>query len=164
MRTVLTTISTIILALFASGPQAQTLQPWGNAGGWQIMVDPTLGNACLIRKIFPDSTEVRIGRDSNAGKGYVLVYDRDWGNLTVGETYKVSFDLDGQRYDTTARGLEMQGVPGGGIYFGDNDFFNKLAKKYVMTIYGPKGNLVTRISLDGTYVALTEARKCQRRH
>ncbi len=164
MRMLIAICSVAIFGLAATGPEAKTktLKPWGNAAGWQIMVDPTLGNGCLIRKIYPDGSEVRIGRDDNEKKGYVLVYDRRWGEIKIGETYPVTFDLDGKKYKTTARGMSMQGAPGGGIYFGDKEFFNAIAKKYNMSIFRENGDLVKRISLDGTYVALKNARKCER--
>ncbi|MGB0695969.1 MAG: hypothetical protein ACPGOY_10005 [Rhodospirillaceae bacterium] len=141
--------------------QAQSLEPWGSAEGWDIMVDPSLGNGCLITAEYQDGSVVRIGFDRTVGGGYVTVFNENWGYLEDGAIYPVSFDLDDQPYEGEAKGLYLGEVPGADIAFDNPDFLFDIAKKYTMTIYNMDGAEVLAIDLAGTYVALEGALECQ---
>ena len=65
------------VALLATGVavQAQELQGFDQVAGWDVLVDPTLDNGCLINAEFEDGSDVRIGFDMRElpvldGKGH----------------------------------------------------------------------------------------------
>ena len=147
-------------ALLPLSAVAQQLEPWGSAGGWDIMIDPSMGDGCLIQAAYSDGSVVRIGFDRNQGMGYVTAFNESWGDIVEGEQYGILFDLDGQEYDAVATGLYLNGVPGADIYFDNPDFLFDIAAKYTMTIYNENG-YVTAIDLGGTMVGLEGAIECQ---
>ncbi len=161
MTKIRTTISAACLALaLPVAAFAQSLDYWGEAGGWDVMVDPSLGNGCLIQAAYNDGSVVRIGFDRNKGSGYITAFNEGWGDIVEGENYNILFDLDGQEYDGEATGIYLEGVPGADIYFDSPDFLFDIAKKYTMSLYNENG-MVMQIDLGGTYVGLEAAIACQ---
>jgi len=96
---------------------AQQLEQWGTAGGWDVMIDPSMGDGCLIQAEYTDGSVVRIGFDRNVGEGYVTAFNMEWGDIIEGEQYGILFDLDGAEYDAVATGIYLNDVPGADIYF-----------------------------------------------
>lgn len=139
---------------------AQSLEQWGASEYWDVMIDPTLGDGCLIQSEFDDGSVVRIGFDRNEGGGYVTAFNMAWGDIEAGETYSVLFALDGQDYDAEARGIYLNGVPGADIAFDNPDFLFDLAQKYTMTLYSENGEVMS-IDLTGSFNALEAAMECQ---
>jgi hypothetical protein len=149
-----------LLALGGTAASAQDLMAWGEAGPWDIMVDPTLGDGCLIQTEFTDGSVVRIGFDRLQGNGYVTAFNMSWGDIVEGEYYPVLFDLDGQEYEAEARGLWLYDVPGADIAFDNPDFLFDIARMYTMTLYNENGEVMA-IDLTGTYAGLEGALACQ---
>ncbi|WP_372884586.1 hypothetical protein [Shimia sp.] len=139
---------------------SQQLDTWGTAGGWDVMIDSSMGDGCLIQAAYSDGSVVRIGFDRNVGQGYVTAFNEAWGDIVEGEQYGILFDLDGHEYDAVATGIYLNGVPGADIYFDNPDFLWDIAAKYTMTIYNENG-YVTAIDLGGTMVGLEAAIECQ---
>ena len=161
MTSLKNTIRATCLALaLPAAAFAQQLEQWGEAGGWDVMIDPSLGNGCLIQAAYNDGSVVRICFDRNEGAGYITAFNDGWGDITEGESYNILFDLDGQEYDGAATGIYLEGVPGADIYFDNPDFLFDIAKKYTMTLYNENG-MVMQIDLGGTYVGLEAAIACQ---
>ncbi len=144
----------------AAPAMAQELKQWGSSDYWDVMVDPSLGNGCLIQSEFSDGSIVRIGFDRNEGAGYVLAFNDAWGDIQEGEWYPVMFDLDGQEYEAEARGMYLEGMPGADILFDNQDFLFDIAQKYTMTLYTEEGEVMS-IDLTGSYKALEAAIVCQ---
>lgn len=154
-------IASIAAMLMTAGVAcAQELEQWGTAGGWDVMIDPTLGNGCLIQAEYNDGSVVRIGFDRNEGAGYVTAFNDAWGEIEEGETYPILFDLDGLEYDGEAKGIYLNGVPGADIYFTNEDFLFDIAKKNTMTLYNEHGEVMA-INLGGTYIGLEAILQCQ---
>lgn len=141
--------------------QAQELQYWGEAGGWDVMIDPSLGNGCLIQTTNNDGSVVRIGFDRNQGNAYVTAFNTAWEGIEEGETYPIAFDLDGQEYDGEATGIYLNDVPGADIAFSNSDFLFDLAQKYTMTLYNEHGEVMA-IDLQGSYVGFEATVACQK--
>lgn len=150
-------LSTVFLA---PAVQAQELVYWDEAGGWDILVDPSLGNGCLIQAEFTNGVLVRIGFDRIEGGGYVTAFHENWGDIVEGETYDIGFDLDGQEYHGVARGMYLDGVPGADILFDNPDFLFDIAARQTMTLYNENGEVMA-IDLTGTMVALDATLTCQ---
>ncbi|QIZ82553.1 hypothetical protein HFZ77_11045 [Thalassovita gelatinovora] len=152
---------TVVVALTAPvmAPAAD-LEYWGEAGGWDIMIDPTLGNGCLIQAEYDNGVLVRIGFDLNEESAYLTAFHDNWGGIEEGAQYDISFDLDGQSYEGEATGIYLNGMPGADIYFDSEDFLWDLASKYTLTLYNDNGEVMS-IELGGSMVALEEAIACQ---
>ena len=157
-------MSGIALAIsLAVSASADGLIDKGFASGWNIMVDPEMGNGCLIQTVYEDGSIVRLGFDAVNKRGYFTVFHKGWGNaVKKGVAYPVTFDLDGEMFDATAEGLRIDHVPGAIVFFQDPDFVHAIAQKQHMTIYGTQGQEVMKISLAGTADALKHARECQK--
>ncbi|KAE9631684.1 hypothetical protein FEE96_21030 [Parasedimentitalea maritima] len=158
-------ISTITVALFigavSTAPAlAQSLEHWGSSDYWDVMIDPSLGDGCLIQSEFNDGSVVRIGFDRVQGGGYVTAFNMAWGDIQENEWYPVQFALDGQDYDAEARGMYLNDVPGADIPFDNPDFLFDIAAKYTMTLY-TEGGEVMSIDLTGSSKALEAAIECQ---
>ena len=148
------------LALSAGAVLAQDLVPYSEAGGWDVAVDPTMGNGCLLTTDFDDGSTVRIGFDRTAGNGYVAAFNDGWGDIIDGQEYPVSFMLDDQQYDGTALGIHLDDVPGALIHFDSVDFLVDLAARNTLSL-SHDGTEVMVIDLSGTDDAITETIACQ---
>lgn len=155
-----TTVAALAMTAAATVGSAQSLEQWGTAGGWDVMIDPSLGWGCLIQAEYTDGSVVRIGFDRNAGMGYVTAFNMNWGDIEQGATYDILFDLDGETYEGYATGLWLNDVPGADIYFDNADFLWDIAKKYTMTLYNANGEVMA-IDLEGSYVGLEAVIMCQ---
>lgn len=150
----------VLAAMLPLAATAQGLEQWGTAGGWDVMIDPSLGDGCLIQAAYQDGSVVRIGFDRTAGAGYVTAFNEAWGSIEEGAAYPILFDLDGQEYNGEATGIYLNGVPGADIYFTNPGFLFDIAEKYTMTLYNEYGEVMA-IDLGGTYVGLEAAIACQ---
>nr|WP_321249490.1 hypothetical protein [uncultured Ruegeria sp.] len=148
-------------AFTATSAMAQQLVDKGFVEGWNIMMDPALGNGCLIQTIYQDLSVVRLGYDALGDRGYFTVYNKAWGDIEPGKNYPIRFDLDGKSFDATAIGFRQDRVPGGTVFFTDRSFVNAIAQNRTMTVYNPAGERVMAIDLKGTAKALEYARDCQ---
>jgi len=150
-----------VLLITVAGPVwAQGLERWGASDYWDVLIDSTLGNGCLIQGEFVDGSLVRIGLDRNKGVGYVTVFNEAWGDIEAGKLYPISFDLDRQSFDGEARGIYLNGVPGADIEFDNVDFFMSIAERQTMTMYY-EGSEVLSIDLTGTMAGLAAVLECQ---
>lgn len=153
--------SALLVGLVFSTPaSAQSLEHWGSSDYWEVMIDPSLGNGCLIQSEFSDGSIVRIGFDRLQGGGYVTAFNMEWGDIDEGEWYPVLFSLDGQEYDAEARGLYLNDVPGADISFDNPEFIFDIAAKYTMTLFTENGEVMS-IDLTGSSQALEAAVECQ---
>lgn len=154
------TLAAAALIAAAGALPAQELEQWGTAGGWDVMIDPSLGDGCLIQAAYNDGSVVRIGFDRIEGSGYITAFNDAWGDIEDGAEYDIWFDLDGQQYDGVAKGIYLNDVPGADIYFDNPDFLFDIAEKYTLTLYHDGGEVMA-IDLGGTYVGLEAVIACQ---
>ena len=150
----------LAFAVSASVASAQSLERWGSAGGWDVMIDPSMGHGCLIQAEFLDGSLVRIGLDRLEGMGYVTAFNMNWGDIEEGAQYDIAFALDDEVYEGTATGIWLNGVPGADIYFDSAEFLFDIAKKYTMTLYNSDGEVMA-IDLEGSYIGLEAVMMCQ---
>lgn len=155
----LKTTSCCIL-LLGNAASAQDLVPYSEAGGWNIQIDPTLGNGCLLSADYEDSSHVRIGFDRIARNGYVAMADPAWGDIADGTDYPVSFSLDGEKYEGSAKGIHLDGVAGVVITFDSIDFLSDLATRQTMLMFY-EGEEMMALDLSGSDAAISETIACQ---
>ena len=155
------TVLAFVAAMAAGGAQAQLIDK-GFVSGWNVMVDPDMGNGCLIQTVYEDLSVVRIGLDATNDRGYFVVFNKAWGDIKEGQQYNITFDLDGKKFDAVATGFRQNRIPGAGVFFTDRNFIYSIAKQKVMSVYNPAGERVMAIDLKGTAKALDYARECQK--
>lgn len=139
---------------------AQDLVHFGDVAGWEILVDPTLGNGCLIQSEFEDGSTVRIGLDASNGTGYLTAFNESWGDIEAEKSYPITFDLDGVIYEGEAKGIWLDEVPGADVVFVNEDFMFDLATKNTLTLFHA-GDEVMAIDLSGTDAGLEQVLVCQ---
>lgn len=157
-------ISTILFAtsicITSHAASAVELKPWGKAGGWDVMIDPTLGNGCLIQAFQEKDSIVRIGFDRNLGFGYVTTFAEAWSEVEIDKHHPITFSLDGEKYIGEIKGQKLDGTPGVDITFDDPSFLVDIAKKYTMTIYSENKEIMA-IDLAGALKGYKEMTACQ---
>jgi hypothetical protein len=146
--------------LLASMASAQELEHWGSSDYFDVMIDPSLGNGCLLQGEFADGSVVRIGLDRTTGFGYVTAFNTAWGAIEEGAMYPVDFTLDGESYTGEAKGIYLNDVPGADIEFDNVEFFMSIAQRQTMTMYHD-GAEVLSIDLAGTMAGLDAVLECQ---
>lgn len=150
----------VLAAGIAMPATAQDLVSLGQVGVWDILVDPTIGNGCLINAVFEDGSDVRIGFDPDGGTGYLLAMNEAWQGIEEGKSYPIQMDVDGQLYDGVAVGLYIDGMPGADIPFGSVDFLMDVAMRQTLTLINESGPVMS-IDLTDSAAALEEAIICQ---
>lgn len=150
----------LAVTLSAGAAYGEGLEHWGASDYWEVLIDPSLGNGCLIQGEFQDGSLVRIGLDRTTGSGYVTVFNTAWGDIEDGATYPISFTLDGESFDGEAKGLYLNDVPGADISFDNVDFFMSIAQRQTMTMFHD-GAEVLSIDLTGTMAGLEAVLQCQ---
>jgi hypothetical protein len=156
----LTLLSGVIAVSAPQTATSQELEVWGTAGGWDVLIDPSLGDGCLIQAAYEDGSLVRIGFDRNEGTGYVASFNDNWGDIEEGAVYPILFDLDGQEYEGEATGIYVNGVPGADVIFTEADFLFDLAKRQTLTLFNEDGEVMA-VDLTGSYVGLEAVIECQ---
>ncbi len=160
LRRTAAALTLAVIGATGSAVWAQNLEPWGASDYWDVMIDPTLGNGCLIQGAFEDGSVVRIGLDRTNGTGYVTAFNDAWGDIEEGAVYPISFALDGEGFEGEARGMYLDGMPGADIVFDNVDFFMSIAQRQTMTMYHD-GAEVMSIDLTGTMRGLEAVLECQ---
>ena len=150
----------VVFAMVAHTAAAQELVPWGSSDYWDVLVDPSLGNGCLIQSEFDDGSVVRIGFDRLTGFGYVTAFNEGWGDIEAGTMYPISFTLDDEQFEGEAKGIYLNEVPGADIEFDNADFFMSIAQRQTMTMFSD-GAEVMAIDLTGTMAGLEAVVACQ---
>ena len=157
-----TTRSLVLIAVVMTPGlgMAQDLVKVDSVGVWDVLVDPTIGNGCLINAEFEDGSDVRIGFDPEKGNGYLMAMNAAWGDIEDDKTYPISFDVDGQTYNGDATGVHLDGVPGVDIAFDSGDFLMDIATKQTLSLSNESGEVMA-IDLTDSHAALEAAVACQ---
>ncbi|MDA7966337.1 MAG: hypothetical protein MPJ51_16755, partial [Ruegeria sp.] len=62
-------LACVFTAFTATAALSQELIDKGFAEGWNIMMDPALGDGCLIQTVYQDLSVVRLGYDALDNRG-----------------------------------------------------------------------------------------------
>ncbi|TKD25985.1 hypothetical protein FBT96_01215 [Rhodobacter capsulatus] len=160
MRRGLRGLMVAALCMVPAAGMAQDLVTVGTVGVWDVLVDPTIGNGCLINAEFEDGSDVRIGFDPEKGNGYLMAMNADWGDIEDDKIYPISFDVDGQVYQGEGKGLHLDGLPGLDIGFDSADFLMDIAQRQTLSLSNAEGEVMS-IDLTDSYAALEAAVACQ---
>ena len=152
-----------ILATFTAlnGPgHAQDLVTYDTVGVWDILVDPTVDNGCLINSVFEDGSDVRIGFENAGATGYLLAMNEAWDGIEDGTEYPIELDVDGTVYEGQGTGIYINDLPGVDISFDTADFLLDVATKNTLTLSNESGPVMA-IDLTDSHAALEAAIACQ---
>jgi hypothetical protein len=153
-------IAAAAVALLSAPALAQELVAYDSVGVWNVMVDPSIGNGCLIAAVFEDGSDVRIGFQPDAGAGYLLAMNDAWGDIVEGDVYPIQMDVDGQVYEGEGVGVYVGGMPGVDILFDNVDFLMDVALQQTLTLINESGPVMA-IDLTDSHAALESAIACQ---
>jgi hypothetical protein len=151
------------IAAFTAPVLAEPNTPsWGRVVGWDIRVDPTLGNGCFAAQNYQRGSVVRIGVNPNDTTVYFLFGNEAWTSLQVGRTYAITFVFDGVATYTG----EMTGYSiSGSTFLVHNNvssrFVNEFMQRNAIEIFY-RDERIANLSLRNTYAAVTEVVNCQR--
>ncbi|MGB5171269.1 MAG: hypothetical protein WBN69_07555, partial [Eudoraea sp.] len=68
-------------ASFSDSTDPTSFQKWGDAGEWEVLVDRSRNNGCLIQKLYPDGTLVRLGQLPAENGSYFAALNQDWTHI-----------------------------------------------------------------------------------
>ena len=139
---------------------AQDLVTYDTVGVWDILVDPTVGNGCLINAVFEDGSDVRIGFENEGNSGYLLAMNEAWDGIEEGTEYPITIDVDGSTYEGQGTGIYINDLPGVDISFDTADFLLDVATKQTLTLSNDSGPVMS-IDLTDSHTALEAAIACQ---
>lgn len=153
-------MASVAIVAFSGAVLAQDLVTVETVGVWDVLVDPTIGNGCLINAVFEDGSDVRIGFAPDTGFGYLLAMNEGWEGVEDGVMYPVSMDVDGSVYQGEGKGIHINDLPGVDIEFDSADFLMDVALKQTLTLSTDAGEIMS-IDLTDTLPALEAAIACQ---
>ena len=135
---------------------------YAQVGGWQVRVDPAVGNGCFASQYSADGTGIRLGIDPERHNLYLILGNPAWTSLEEGKTYRLRFVFDqAKAYD----GDLEAGPLGDWVVLGRSglgtDFVTDFVESAGVRI-DYRGAPIAHLSLRNARAALTEMTKCQK--
>jgi hypothetical protein len=131
-------------------------------GGWQIRVDPTVGNGCYAMHYYEDGTGIRLGIDPDRQKLYLILGNPAWTSLEGGKTYTLRFVFDqANAYDSDLEAATLGDrlvLARSGL--GTDFVIDFVERTSVRVDY--RGAPIAHLSLRNARAALAEMTKCQK--
>jgi len=149
-------------ASFSDPPMihAQTVhEKWGEAGDWEILIDPDVGNGCYMERTMEDGTLVQVGYVPDRNGGFFAAYNAAWTGLEDGAEGTVRFDFETSLFEGGYVSSVKSGMSGGYAYFNNPEFIKEFGKRNEVSITGEKGNTFA-FKLTGTMKAINAMRNC----
>jgi hypothetical protein len=159
-----------LLSILSMGAFAAPAFSWNDGmpayaqvGGWQVRVDPAVGNGCFASQYYEDGTGIKLGIDPERHNLYLILGNLAWTSLEEGKTYRLRFVFDqAKAYDSD---LEA-GALGDWVVLGRSglgaDFMTDFAESTGVRI-DYRGAPIAHLSLRNARAALTEMTKCQKK-
>ncbi|WP_100220852.1 hypothetical protein [Agrobacterium albertimagni] len=153
-----------VAVLLAATPAFPTdAIPWKEVGGWVVMMDPTLGNACYVSTIYEDGTVLRLGFNFTGSQGaiYIALGNQNWKSLEPGKDYPVVITFDRETpWNAVASGMEFSNINWLTVHTTDMDFAAEFARKHTMNATF-QGRSIATLQLRGSARAVSEMLNCQ---
>ncbi|MEZ2128876.1 MULTISPECIES: hypothetical protein [unclassified Sinorhizobium] len=155
----------VIMSILCAAPaHAVETIPWKDVGGWSVLLDPSLGNACFVSTVYEGGTTLRLGFDfSNAQRSiYLALGNPNWKSLEPGKDYPLKIQFDGNPlWDATARALTFSGTNFLSVVTSDPNFADEFSRKLAMRATF-NGKQVAALRLKGSARAIDEMINCQK--
>lgn len=159
-------IMIVSLFLMNSMLNAEEAPLWKNVKGWDVRVDPTLGNGCFTYQYYEGETFLRLGIDKLSGGFYIMIGNPDWKSVEAGKQYSLKIQF-GKRspWNGTAVGVDLGDITVLSLRINENEsmgsFFNEFMEElYIDFWFNEKS--IAKLSLKGSYKAGLELLKCQK--
>ncbi|WP_299354312.1 hypothetical protein [uncultured Shimia sp.] len=149
-----------IALMFAGATSAAELSPFGVLGDWEIKVDPSNGNGCLMERKLSSGTRVQIGVVPDKEGAFFAAYNPSWTSIEEGQTGQLLFDFGDSRFQGEVVGVKKDDIPGGYAFFNNPNFVSEFGLRFDVTLKGENGTTET-IDLTGSKVALDAVKACQ---
>lgn len=153
------TAAAAVLAVVGTAAFAQVTE-WKTVGDWNINVDASSGNGCLMSKQYDNGIMLQFGLLPLRNGGFFAAYNKDWTFIEKGKDAPVTFLFEGIRFDGKSQGYVSGPWYGGFVFTNNPALVYEFAKKKQMTVTAGDNPPVT-LSLDGTLKATDELIACQ---
>ncbi|MFY0661442.1 MAG: hypothetical protein JXR15_13195 [Shimia sp.] len=164
----LTGMAVLVLGLLfaAAGAEGQREEPlslWRTSGAWNIFVDASVGNGCLIQQYSEEGLDIRLGYLPERLGAFFSVASQEWHDIDEIKSRDISLFFDDVAFEGTTEFFENEGFFGGFAFFNNPDFMTDFAKRKSMKVVGPEGDKVV-LNLAGTALAIRALDECQKSH
>lgn len=136
---------------------------WKSVAGWDVYLDPSVGNGCYITTSYDGGTFLRLGLDFTAKSPsvYLALSNENWRSLEVGKEYSIEVQFDNNPVWTANAGVMLIGNY---KYLTttstDTNFIREFSHKLRMSVrFG--GHQVAALRLTGSAAATQELLTCQ---
>ena len=157
--TLKTTILTAAALLISGASLAGAQDLINEAGGWQIYQDQNMGGGCYMTTTFEDNSIVQVGHDFSESADFFTVFNPDWTDITDGETYAMTFEMDGVTWTADGHGMNTGELGGILVMVGDENFFTDLGTKSSLVVSNEWGE-VAHLDLGGARDAIIATSEC----
>ena len=141
--------------------EAQTpLENWGTSGDWEVLVDKSKSNGCLMQKTYLDGTLVRLGQLPAENGSYFAALNRDWTHIDATMKDEFYFDFGDELFSGEVVGIVEGAWHGGYAFFNNPEFIEYIGAKTEVTIEGSR-RVPLKLNLKGSQRALAELMRCQ---
>jgi len=137
-----------------------SFEKWGDAGEWEVLVDRAKANGCLIQKLYPDGTLVRLGQLPAENGSYFAALNQDWTHIDESMNDQFYFDFGDELFVGEVVGLIEGDWHGGYAFFNNPEFIEDIGAKSKITIEGSR-RVPLSVSLKGTQNAIAALGRCQ---
>lgn len=153
---------TAIAALIAlTAPlQAKDSPEWKKVGDWQIVIDKSTGNGCIMQKYFDDGTMLQFGMLPKRDAAFFAAYREDWKDIQGGKKVQINYEFDGIPHKGQASGYISKPWYGGFVEVKDAEVMTQFAQKHMVKVTGHHGREF-ELSLDGTKKGVEALQECQ---
>lgn len=132
-------------------------------GGWSLMLDTTLDDACFVGRGNADGTYFRLSYDNSRERIFFVAANGFWKSIDNEKPYQIVIQFDqGQPWDVSATGTRLSnGVPGLAFDVTEVDFIHDMRERRSFSMsWG--GRPLGTFSLTGSADALKALADCQR--
>lgn len=136
------------------------MTPWGDAGAWQILIDPEVGNGCFMQRTFEDGTTVHVGAVPDRQGGFFAAMNPKWTEIAEGQEGVLVFDFGDAKFGGAALGIMRAGLPGGYAFFDNPAFVDEFGKRNSVQVAAKQGDPI-EFDLKGSKKAIAAVRACQ---
>lgn len=152
-------LTAILMGCVALASAAQAQELVGEAGGWEIYRDASMGNGCYMTSEFEDGSIVQVGFDLAEDAGFMSVFNAGWTDIEDGATYPVSFDLGPETYTADSLGMNTGDLGGILVLIEEEDFLTDLALRSDLVLSNDSGE-VAHLDLEGSRSAVLATIDC----
>lgn len=145
---------------FSEATAPASFEKWGDAGAWEVLVDRAKANGCLIQKLYPDGTLVRLGQLPAENGSYFAALNRDWTHIDETMSDQFYFDFGDELFAGEVVGMIEGDWHGGYAFFNNSEFLDEIGEKSEITIEGSR-RVPLSVSLKGSQQAIAELGRCQ---